>query len=170
MDLTKKDRLIIANQLKILEKLYPEEADHYAKQRKAIEEGYKFHYSWLVEHIFDNEMSEEECTEVLEILDMHRGLIWSYQDIIDKAGIEEQTIRFRGFDGNLETRQFGYTHYFILDLGRFDELRYGEEYPDFNSHCPMLDKYRRMFGIWNAYEEESKFKLSKEQIEKILKA
>ncbi len=63
MELNEKDRLIIANQLKIIEKLYPEEADYYAKHGKVVEQGYKLHYSWLVEHLYD-EMTEDECREV----------------------------------------------------------------------------------------------------------
>ncbi|WP_019677381.1 YfbU family protein [Arsukibacterium perlucidum] len=58
MDKLKRYELI--NQLLILEKLYPEEADYYAKNRKALENGYELHYSWLTENISDG-LSEEEC-------------------------------------------------------------------------------------------------------------
>lgn len=167
MDLSKKDRLIIANQLKILEKLYPDEADYYAKHRKAIEDGYKLHYNWLVENFY-HEMSEEECKEVLEILDMYRALTFSYQHLDNKSEIDETEIRFRGFDGNNETSQYSYTQYFIVDLGRFDELTYGAKYSNFNSHCPMLDRYHRMVAVWKQCRD--KFNLSKDEIRKILEA
>jgi hypothetical protein len=116
-----KDRLIIANQLKILEKLYPEEAESYSTQRKAIEKGYKLHYSWLTEWFYE-EMPEDECREVLDILEMYRAITFSYQKAQDKKGLEESKIKFRGFDGNEESKQFGYAMYFIADLGRYDEL------------------------------------------------
>ncbi len=57
MDLSLKDRIIISNQLRILEALYPDEADWYANHRKAVEQGYKLHYGWIAEH-FSDEMSE----------------------------------------------------------------------------------------------------------------
>lgn len=168
MDLTKKERVIIANQLKILEKLYPDEAKYYADHRKAIEYGFKLHYSWVAENIDANEMSEEECKEVLNILDMHRAITNSYNRIKEETELTIEDIRFRGFDGNNETRQFSYTNYFVNDLGRFDELRYGSEYSDFNSHRPTIDKYRRMLDIWNEFPE--KFKLNEEQIKQLLEA
>jgi hypothetical protein len=168
MDLTKKERIILANQLKILEKLDPDEAKYYANHRKAIEYGFKLHYSWIAESIDDDEMSEEECQEVLNVLDMYRAITYSHQRLEDKTDIEPGAIKFRGYDGNNEPRQFSYTNYFITDLGRFDELRFGAEYPDFNSHCPMVDKYRRMLNIWEKYPD--RFNLGEEQIKELLEA
>jgi len=167
MDLTLKDRLIIVNQLKILEKLYPDEAKYYSAQRKAIENGYKLHYDDLVAYFLD-EMSEDESNEVLSILSMYRALTFSYQRLADKSGIKSDDIRFPGFDGNNEASQYLYTQYFIIDLERFDELKYGHENPDLNSHAQKLDKYRRMLNVWNRYENTHE--LSKEQIIAILRA
>lgn len=167
MDLTKIERLIIANQFKILEKLYPEEAEYYAKNRKALENGYKLHYQWIIENIYD-EMSEDECQEVVDILNMYRSLTFSYQKLSDKSGIDESEIKFPGFDGNNETRQYSYTNYFIMDLERFDELRGGSEYADFNSHSEMLDRYRRMLNEWKKYDD--RHNLSRDAIISIVKA
>jgi uncharacterized protein len=153
MELTMKDRLIIANQLKILERLCPEDADYYTQHRKAIEGGYKLHYSWLVEH-FSMEMSMEECKEVLDILDMYRAITFSYKKLENKTGIDESRVRFRGFDGNNEGKQHSYALYFIVDLGRFEELRNNKGYTDFNSHMPVLEKYRRMLQLWQSYDNK----------------
>ena len=168
MDLTKKERIILANQLKILEKLDPDAAKYYANHRKAIESGFKLHYSWIAESIDDNEMSEEECGEVLDVLDMYRAITYSYQQLEDKTDIELDAIKFPGYDGNNESKQFSYTNFFITDLGRFDELRFGAEYPDFNSHLPMVDEYRRMLNIWKKYPH--RHRLGKEQIKELLEA
>jgi len=165
MDLSIKDRLIIANQLKILEKLYPEEANDYSNHRKAIEHGYKLHYSWLTDYFFE-EMSEVESKEVLKIFDMYRAITFSYQKAEDKEGLEESKIKFHGFDGNNEGKQFGYTLYFVVDLGRYTELTGGAEYPDFNSHCGMLSKYRKMLEIWNQYKDN--YSLTIAQIKELL--
>ena len=105
MDLSEKDRWMIANQLKILESLYPEEAEVYSVQRKAIERGYKLHYLGLTQY-FEKEMSEEKCNEVIEILNMYRAITFSYQQAEDKEGLEQSDIRFEGFDGNEEGEQF----------------------------------------------------------------
>lgn len=166
MDLSIKDRLVIANQLKILEKLYPEEAKDYANHRKAIEQGYKLHYPWLTEW-FDEEMSVAESREVLDILAMYRAITFSYKKAEDKEGLDESKIKFHGFDGNDEGKQFGYALYFIVDLGRYTELTGGAEYPDLNSHgWPSLENYRERLGIWNRYED--KHSLTIAQIKELL--
>jgi uncharacterized protein YfbU (UPF0304 family) len=167
MQLDKKDRLIIANQLKILERLYPEEASYYAQHRTAVENGYSLHYSWLVENFYD-EMTEAECREVLDILDMYRAVTFSYKKIEDPSGIEDYWLKFRGFDGNNESKQFSYVQYFITDLGRFEELKYEAEYADFNSHMPTLEKYRRMLSHWSANGKS--FDLSKAELKELLGA
>lgn len=167
MELTKKERLIIANQLKILEKLYPEEADYYAKNRKALEEGYGLHYSSLTDHFYE-EMSKEKCQEVLDILDMYRAITYSYQSLEDKSEINQCWLRFRGFDGNNEGKQCSYTQYFILDLGRFEELKYGNKYPNFNSHAQVLDKYRRMLAVWESFDK--KWEIDKDRLIQVLEA
>lgn len=157
-------RYELINQLLILEKLYPEEADYYAKNRKALENGYKLHYSWLTENISDG-LSEEECKEVLDILDMYRSITFSWQRLHGSEELPEK-MKFRGFDGNNETALMGYVQYFVIDLERFDELKYGNERPYFNSHCPMLNKYRRMLSVWKQYD----FDLTEDQIASVLEA
>ena len=147
MKLDKKERLILANQFKMLEKLYPEEANDYSNHRKALEGGFSLHYAWMVEW-FSDEMSEDECREVLDILSMYRAITFSYRDINDKSDIDSLLVKFQGFDGNEEPRQYSYASYFINDLKRFDELTYGLEFPELNSHSPILDCYRAMLVFW----------------------
>jgi uncharacterized protein YfbU (UPF0304 family) len=167
MELSKMDRLSLSFQLKILEKLYPEEADYYAQNRKAIEEGYALHYDWLFEHIYEG-LNVEECKEVLDILDMYRAITFSIEDIEDKTDLDSPFIKFSGFDGNNESKQMAYTRYFIYDLDRYQELKYGKDYRDFNSHCPLLDKYRKMLVEWK--KSRNPHQLSKETIMRIVNA
>lgn len=167
MELSKKDRLIIANQLKILAKLYPSESNEYENQRKAIESGYSLNYSGIFDSIYD-EMSKEECQEVIDILNMYRAITFSFQKLKDKVDIDEYYLKFQGFDGNNETDQYSYVCYFVIDLNRFQELKYGLEYPDLNSHSPMLEKYRKMLEVWK--ESYNKNQLTKEDIIKIIGA
>ncbi len=170
MDLTKKERLILSLQLRVLEKLYPEEEQDFAIQRRALEDGYALHYEWMTNQ-FSDELSVEQCREVLEILDMFRALTFSFaraeENNHELRNLRRQDIKFRGFDGNNETAHMGYVQYFILDLKRFQELVGEGGFDDFNSHQPMLDTYREMLGVWRQYE--NRFELSIEQIEKILR-
>jgi uncharacterized protein YfbU (UPF0304 family) len=169
MELSKLERLNLINQFLILEKLYPEEADYYAKHRKAVQEGYKLHYRWIFEHLYE-EMSEEECQEVLDILEMHRAFAWSYMDATGKKEVDDDRLRFRGFDGNNESSQLSYASYFVIELERFQELLYGKEYSDFNSHMPTMDRYRRMLSVWKTFGKPNQMRLSMEQIEQVLGA
>lgn len=167
MELSKKDRLIIANQLKILAKLYPSESNEYENQRKAIESGYTLNYSGIFDSIYD-EMPKEKCQEVIDILNMYRAITFSFQELNNNSGIDDYYLKFQGFDGNDETDQYSYTCYFIINLNRFQELKYGLEYPDLNSHSPMLEKYRRMFKVWK--ECDDKNQLTEKDILNLVKA
>ena len=165
MDLTKKERLSFIHQLRILEALYPDDADYYAKHRKALEEGYKLHYEWLFEHIGE-EMSEEECREVLDVLDMYRAITFSLKKLPEGDELRNHHLAtFTGFDGNNEAPQMGYARYFIVDLDRYDELK-KSDYPYFNSHAPMLPIYRKMLERWQ--DTDKKHELARDDLTKIL--
>lgn len=172
MELTKTERLIISNQLKILKSLYPEEADGYEEQITALESGYELHYDGIVEHIEDG-LSEKECREILDILNMYRAMHFSHQRMKDE-GIEidedvEREIEFLGFDGNNESSRMGYVRYFIFELGRFSELVGGSKFVDFNSHGAMtLENYQRMLGVWRG--QENRQDLNQEQLKEIIDA
>jgi len=143
---------------------------YYANKRSALEAGYSLHYSWLFEWI-DDDMPAEDCKEVLAILEMYRAIAFSYFRLNDTKQLTDSKYQFPGFDGNNEGRQYGYCSYFITELGRYQELLYGNEFYDLNSHCPMLPKYKRMLEIWDGYGSiEAKMNLSQEQIEELLEA
>ena len=78
MKFSRKERIILCNQYLILEKLYPEDAEDYAQTRKALEHGYALHYSDLAENIYEDELSEQECQEVLDILNMYSFVTSAY--------------------------------------------------------------------------------------------
>jgi uncharacterized protein YfbU (UPF0304 family) len=133
-----------------LEKLYPDEADSFEKRRTALEQGYALHYEWIVENVWDD-LPEEECKRVLNALDVYRAITFSYDSLDDKANLTDADVRFRGFDGNNESHHMSYARYFVVDLGRYDELQKGQEYPNFNSHMPMLKSYDRMYSLWDSW-------------------
>lgn len=163
--LSQKDRLILVNQFKILEKLYPEEAEYYLEKREILEQGYELLYTDVFGELYER-FSEEECREVLDILDLYRVITFSYRDLEDKSEIEEYKVRFAGFDGNNECKQLAFAEFFIKKLNRFQELFYGEPNRSFNSHCPTMYKYKPMLEKW--YKMERAFELSKKQLIEIL--
>ncbi|SOH93742.1 hypothetical protein SAMN06273572_102420 [Monaibacterium marinum] len=161
MELTKNERLSLIYQLRILEALYPEEATNFVHNRTALENGFTLHYDWIFENLRD-ELSKEECQELLDILDMYRAITFSLRELDEGDVLHEHHLaKFRGFDGNKEGQLMAYVRYFIVDLDRYDELKY-EKLPSFNSHTSMLNTYREMLSRWSAAEK--KHILSREQI------
>jgi uncharacterized protein YfbU (UPF0304 family) len=148
MDLTKKERLLLANQFRILKLLNPNDAKYYDEARKILEEGYSLEYEHLMSGFFDG-LTTDQCREVLDILDMHRALKRAYDDLPDKSGIDQTHLKFNGFDGNNETAQMGYARFLIHDQGRWNEFAHG----DLNSHYPTMVRYRRMLREWKDSEE-----------------
>lgn len=167
MKLSKKDRWIISNQLMILATLYPNQDETYNHMREIVESGYELNYDWITEHIYSNDdvMTAKECREVIDILDMFRSLKRSHEDLEGKSGIEKANIKFRGFDGNNETKQMAYTRFLVKREGKFTMLEQGD---NFNSHIPMLSHYRKMLTEWKASNE--KYNLTKKDITRIIKA
>jgi uncharacterized protein YfbU (UPF0304 family) len=143
MKISLNDRIILANQYRILELLDQDSAGHHSNLRKALEDGYTLHYKDLAGG-FGTELGEEECREVISILQMYRALSSSYEHLTDKGEISPQQVEFPGFDGNDETKQFSYAGYLVDDLGNWREFQ-GR---DLNSHFAMLPRYRNMLGKW----------------------
>lgn len=168
MKLSRTERWIISNQYRILEALYPDDAKQYAEARQAIEEGYELHYAWLTEYIYGGNsiMTSKECGEVTNILDMFDSLRRTYELLPDKSDIDESAVRFKGFDGNTESKQWAYARYYLKSGGgRFDQLDRGD---NFNSHMPTLDSYRRMLEVWKGCRD--RHRISKDDVIRITSA
>ncbi len=136
--------------MKILEALYPDEAEYYRNHREALESGYEFQYEWIVEH-FSEGLNSEACKEVLDILEMYHRMIMKFRELNNdqKAEIGIEEVIFPGFDGNNETSQLNYAIYFMHNLNRFGEVREDTEFPDYDSHTPTLRLYRDMLRLFN---------------------
>lgn len=164
--LTRIERLLLSNQYKILESLYPGEAEYYENNRKAIDEGFELHYKDCFSALSEDTMTEEECEEVIDILNMYRAITFSNKDEYDIPSYE---IKFDGFDLNddYECKRVLYARYFINDLDRFEELKYGKSYADCNSHSPRMNRYRNMLKVWKKLDNKYK-ELSKDEILEII--
>lgn len=150
MELSKKERWFLSNQYRILEKLYPDNADHYARCARIVEAGYEPEYDSITEYICDP-ITSEACSEISDILAMYESLQLAYDDLKDREGIEEGKIKFQGFDGNSETDEIGYARFLINEQKKFQDLRRTE---NINSHRPSIGYYRRMLKEWKASSDE----------------
>lgn len=170
MQLSRFERALFANQFRILEALYPDEATFFAQHRKALEDGWELHYDWAVQNISEDTLSEDECKEVLDILDMYRALTFGLQKLSDNHDLQNHHYaRFHGFDGNHETKRMAYVRYFVYELDRFGELVERTD-DDFNSHFPTLEVYRSMLEEWRKIPPPERFQLDAEGIRRVLEA
>lgn len=107
--------------------------------------GLAWEFSWLFP---EGNQTPESVKEVVDILEMW-SIIESYydrlspeeQEVVKKSAYPYE-VRFPGFDGNDETEgeYMGIAIFLVDDLHRFSNFK-GR---DFNSHCELLDRYRRM--------------------------
>lgn len=166
--LTTKDRAMFIYLLKILKNQGDQDYD-YENMIKALQYGYEYHYSDVFDCLFDEELSTNGCREVLDILEMYRGIIYSFNYLKREGKLKtltENDVRFPGFDGNNETKQMSYTDYFIRDLGRYDEIE-ALSHGYYNSHSPKLGKYRSMLEKWESWG--NRYQMEEQQIEELLK-
>jgi uncharacterized protein len=162
--LNKFERRLLANQYQILSLLDQSNADHYEKLQEALEKGYESYYNdEIFGWIFDG-MSESESKLVIDAMDMYFAIQRAYDTLDDKAEIEERRTKFPGFDGNHETAYMSYARFVVEREGRFSLLKPSSV--DFNSHTPMLDRYRRMIDNWKLTTNQ--YKLTPDEITAIL--
>ena len=168
MEISKKDRVILINQYRILSALNKDAEDHYNELIGILENGYEIFYSMIDEWILDD-MPIDNGKFVLNILDLYRAI----EDL--KRSSKNQDLHkhhhsyFAGFDGNNETQYMGFARFLIEKQGKFSEQRqYLRKNDNLNSHVPMRGKYKRMLEKANSIENI--WKMSVEDALKILDA
>lgn len=175
VELTLKERLSLVLQLRTLQKLSEDyEKEDYQNMITALLHGYTLHYGDLFNEFYEKELSIEECRYVLRILEMYRGIIFSFIELercCTLKSLKEEDVMFPGFDGNddKESSYMGYARYFVRDLGRYDEIK-DRTTDDFNSHMNMCSKYDRMLEIWNSLDSLRRYKMNEDTIIKLLEA
>lgn len=168
MDITKKDRIILINQYRILAALNHDEADHYNELIIILEKGFEVFYSMIDEWISDD-MPSDEGKFVLDILDLYRSIEQLKRKSKSYEFLTHSHAIFRGFDGNHETSYMGFARFLIEQQGKFvEQEEYLSKNDNMNSHMPMIGKYRSMLSIWN--ELEKPWELNEEQALRILNA
>ena len=93
MELSKKDRLILVNQYRILQKLSTEgyEIADYETKITALLNGFTLHYEDLFVEFSENELSKEESRYVLDVLELYRGIVFSYIRLCGENAVSKLT-------------------------------------------------------------------------------
>jgi uncharacterized protein YfbU (UPF0304 family) len=147
--LTPIERQQLINQFRILEKLYPENAEDYAESRSIIAHGYTIQYEDVFSEVFE-EMDIAECKYVYDVLDLYRTLNQSYEALPDKKGLTAEDIRFRGFDGNNESKRHAFAQH-LRNQGKWTETLAGS----LNSHSmTTMSLYPRMLNKFEPIREQ----------------
>lgn len=164
MELSRKERLILYNQYRILENVDAENKDAYRAAQEVLAQGFAYHYSGLAEDIEEDTLSAEECREVLDILSMFRALKFSGHA---PADVHPEDMEFSGFDVNEETKQYVYANFYMGVWNKFPELHDAQGGCP-NSHRNTLPEYRKMLAEWQA--SENKHKLTEDDVRRIARA
>lgn len=140
-------RLMLANQFRILAKLDGEEEDGYNnKKAEILEKGYEWHYSDIFEDI-SGPLPKEVSDETMDILEMFRHLGAYIEQLPEdqRATLDLRRLSFDGFDQNND-RHYNYMRFIVEKDGRYED----HKGTNFNSHTSSsIGKYRRMLNIYN---------------------
>jgi len=177
MQLTDGEKLILIMLSEIHEKLAIPNGIDPKFVRDAIYSGNAWGLKWKYAGIFDSAESPDDVRhDVVNILDMWSFMESSYKDLsnADKTRIENEAhpfgdARFSGFDGNNESEYISVARFLIDHLDRFTDFK-GR---DLNSHMPSIDRYSRMFLVFEPIHKSlglSGKKLGATEIIEILKA
>jgi uncharacterized protein YfbU (UPF0304 family) len=168
MQLSVKDRLVLANQYEILKRLDKDNVTTYEQRIKILVDGYEIFYSDLV--TWYSEMSSADSNLVLDILSMYRAIeTYKQKNPHDKDITEHHYGHFLGFDGDSEGRALVFAKFLIVDQDKFSEqLEYRDVTDNFNSHWPVIGKYSGMVDKWKELGEE--YELSRESVLAVLNA
>ncbi|HDR8155557.1 TPA: YfbU family protein [Bacillus cereus] len=182
--LSKRERLILANQYDILSRLAEEEYEkkEFEDLRDIFTSGYTRYYSLATEH-FSDEVNQEECKFVVDVLDLYRDLYYSREHSAEaRDAINENDVLFKGFDLNdeIESKYYSFYKFLVDQLGRYGEIKElieAGKIESYNSHGfgPSMKKLEAMIakrnGIINRDDYINRpYDLTVEEITEILNA
>lgn len=153
------ERILLANQFKILEILDPHSAKDYSQSREIVEAGYQYLYETVNTSISTADMPMETGEEVCEILDMFCVLEHSSKDM--GKTMEQLDVTFDGFDES-DGHHYHFAMFARRKLDRWSELKH---YPDSSQTESMLPRYRSMLHTWRTMGKPNK--LSEEEIARL---
>lgn len=144
LNLTDEQRLILANQHKILSHLDTDNATYHAQRAEHLMQGLE-HFYREAQDLYEVMPIEDEQL-VKSILWLYDSMVNSYRELDDKTGISEETLEWPGFDGNHEIEHLIFARA-LQAAGEYTAVL-GEHRP-LNSHCTMIDSYQRMLAAWS---------------------
>lgn len=137
------ERLILANQYRMLMKLEPSQAEDYRQALEIVESGYEFLYETLDPALHTTSVGHDTAQEVCNILDM----FGSFENSAKKLGMTaaDLKVEFEGLDSDSHHEHYSFAMFMRRKLGRWSEL---ETYPDNSHSSATLTKYRNMLTHW----------------------
>ncbi|MGR5286671.1 YfbU family protein [Vibrio maritimus] len=146
MEMTNAQRLILSNQYYLMAKLTPENAAKYHRLQTIVERGYELQMREMNKEF--GCLVEDECREVIDIMEMYHAMQESNKMLSeeDRKDVDQRRLQFLGFDIATEAQLVNYVRFLVDSEGLYPQFDKGDHH--FNSHVPMLDKYRRMLVTW----------------------
>jgi uncharacterized protein YfbU (UPF0304 family) len=117
--------------------------------QEAIYGGHFWALDWELSGIMHNHVDSKKAVSlVVDVLDMWTFIERAYEGfsaadkkrIASEVGPLGRDPKFHGFDGNHEGEYMTITRFLVEKMGRFESFK-GR---DFNSHVPVVDRYRVM--------------------------
>ena len=146
MEMTNAQRLILSNQYFLMSQMDPNNANKYKRLQTIVERGYELQMRELNKEF--GCLTEAECREVIDILEMYHAMQESHKMLADCDGkeVDQRRLQFLGFDIAREAQLVHYVRFLVDSEGFYTQFDKADHH--FNSQMPMLDKYRRMLTTW----------------------
>lgn len=164
MEMTTTQRLILANQYKLMALLDAENAAQYNRLQRIVKGGFELELKEVSKEFLD--LSEEECRIVRETLEMYNALQVSYNNLADKSDISEKRLQFLGYCAVRERKYLNYLQFIADTDSKYQHLLQIEG--GFDAQTPMWDKYGKMLEVLHSCPHE--YHLSAVEILNILNA
>ncbi|MDO4430737.1 MAG: YfbU family protein [Lonepinella koalarum] len=164
MEMTTTQRLILANQYKLMALLDAENATQYQRLERIVKGGFELELKDVSKEFLD--LSEEECRIVRDTLEMYNALQVSYNNLADKSAISEHRLKFLGYCAVRERKYLNYLRFIADTDSKYQGLMACENSCD--AQTPMWDKYSKMLDTLHACPHE--YHLSAVEIQNILNA
>ena len=165
MQLTQTERLLLANQNRILALLDEDNSINHLFKAEILENGYEGLFHECFESISEG-VSDETCRETHDILTMYyviNNLIGTLSDD-QKASLQLDKITFKGFDANNDDH-YGFMNFLIDKANLYKDLK--DKY--LNSHSiSSIEKYRRMLPLYNEALKANNYTLDLSGLQNII--
>ncbi|NBI13608.1 YfbU family protein [[Haemophilus] felis] len=164
MEMTATQRLILANQYKLMALLDSENAKKYQRLETIVKGGFEKELKELDKEFAD--LSEAECENVLNTLEMYHALQVSYNNLEDKSALTPHRLQFAGYCAVREKKYLNYLRFIVNVEGKYQDFMRCEHGCD--AQVQMWEKYQRMLNVWKSCPHG--YHLSMTEIQNILNA